>query len=54
MLDGSPKAKAFYESLDKTNTYAILWRIQTAKKPETRQARMEKLLAMLLDGKKLH
>ncbi|HKX24498.1 MAG TPA: YdeI/OmpD-associated family protein [Candidatus Saccharimonadales bacterium] len=54
MLDSNPSAKEFYESLNKTNTYAILWRIQTAKKPETRQARMEKLLAMLLEGKKLH
>lgn len=54
MLEANPKAKAHYESLNKTNTYAILWRIQTAKKPETRQARMEALLAMLLEGKQPH
>lgn len=54
MLDSNPKAKEFYESLNKTNSYAILWSIQTAKKPETRQARMEKFLAMLLEGKKVH
>lgn len=54
MLDANPTAKKFYESLNKTNTYAILWRIQTAKKPATRQARMGKLLAMLLEGKKLY
>jgi uncharacterized protein YdeI (YjbR/CyaY-like superfamily) len=53
-LDKHPKAKAFYATLNKTNTYAILWRIQTAKKPETRLARMEKLIAMLEEGKKLH
>lgn len=54
MLDSNPKAKEFYKTLNKTNTYAILWSIQTAKKPETRQNRMEKFLAMLLEGKKVH
>ena len=53
-LDKHPAAKAFYATLNKTNTYAILWRIQTAKKPETRLARMTKLIAMLNEGKKLH
>jgi len=54
MLDANPKAKEFYASLNKTNTYAILWPIYTAKRPETKQARMEKMLAMLLEGKKVH
>lgn len=53
-LDANPKAKAFYETLNKTNTYAILWRVQTAKKPETRATRIEKLVAMLERGEKLH
>lgn len=53
-LDSNPKAKAFYQTLNKTNTYAILWRIQTAKKPETRAARIEKLVALLERGEKLH
>ena len=53
-LTEHPKALAFYETLNKTNTYAILWRIQTAKKPETRAARIEKLIAMLERGEKLH
>ena len=53
-LDKHPAAKAFYATLNKTNTYAILWRLQTAKKPETRLARMQKLIAMLDEGKKLH
>lgn len=39
---------------DGANRYAILWRLQTAKKPETRTARMEKFIAMLLRGEKLH
>lgn len=53
-LDQSPKAKAFYETLEKRNTYAILWRIQTAKKPETRAKRIRDFLAMLERGEKIH
>jgi uncharacterized protein YdeI (YjbR/CyaY-like superfamily) len=53
-LDQNPKAKEFFAALDKTNIYAVLWRIQTAKKPETRQARIEKLIALLNEGKKIH
>lgn len=49
-----PKALAFYETLNKTNAYAILWRIQTAKRPETRAARIANLVAMLNEGKKIH
>ncbi|REL24029.1 bacteriocin-protection protein, YdeI/OmpD-associated family [Rhodohalobacter sp. SW132] len=53
-LSKHPKAKEFFKSLNKTNTYAITWRLQTAKKPETRQRRMKKILKMLSDGKKFH
>lgn len=53
-LEKNPNAKAFYESLNKTNTYAILWRIHTAKKPETRAQRIEQIITMLNRGKKLH
>jgi uncharacterized protein YdeI (YjbR/CyaY-like superfamily) len=53
-LDASPRAKAFYETLNKTNSYAYLWRIVTAKKPETRAARIEKFIVMLERGEKLH
>lgn len=53
-LDQHPKAKAFYDTLNKTNKYAFLWRIQTAKKPETRQARIEKSVVMLENGEKFH
>lgn len=48
------KAAAFFESLDKTNRYAFCWRVQTAKKPETREARARKFVAMLAKGEKLH
>jgi uncharacterized protein YdeI (YjbR/CyaY-like superfamily) len=47
-------AYAFFKTLSRANTYAIAWRLQTAKKPETRARRMQKLLAMLSEGKKLH
>ncbi|WP_081420340.1 YdeI/OmpD-associated family protein [Pseudoxanthomonas sp. Root630] len=48
------KAKAFFDALDKTNRYAVCWRVQTAVKPETRRARIEKLVAMLARGEKIH
>jgi len=47
-------AYAFFKTLSKANTYAIAWRLQTAKKPETRDKRREALLQMLGQGKKLH
>jgi uncharacterized protein YdeI (YjbR/CyaY-like superfamily) len=53
-LDASPKAKAFFAGLDGTNRYAVLWRVQTAKKPETRAKRIETLVAMLARGEKIH
>lgn len=48
------KAFAFYESLNKANKYAIAWRIQTAKRPETREKRMKEILEMLVRGEKFH
>lgn len=53
-LEGNPAAKAFYATLNKTNTYAFLWRIVTAKRPETRRARIEKAIDMLATGKTWH
>lgn len=53
-LSKNKKAKAFFEKLNRANTYAIAWRLQTAKRPETRARRMKTLLAMLAEGKKLH
>jgi len=48
------KAYAFYESLGKANKYAICWRIQTAKRPETREKRMKEILEMLGKEEKFH
>jgi uncharacterized protein YdeI (YjbR/CyaY-like superfamily) len=47
-------AKEFYETLTKTNRYGICFRIQTAVKPETRQAQITKFIDMLEKGQKLH
>src|SRR5438876_1322747 len=53
-LSKDKKAKAFFETLNKANTYAIVWRLQTAKKPETRTKLMKTILAMLAKGEKFH
>ena len=48
------KAKSFFETLDSTNRYAILHRIHDAKKLETRKDRIEKYVAMLIEGKTIY
>jgi uncharacterized protein YdeI (YjbR/CyaY-like superfamily) len=53
-LSKHPKAELFYATLNKTNTYAIAWRLQTAKTEATRLRRVEKIIEMLDAGKKLH
>ncbi len=53
-LDKNPQAKEFFSTLDSGNRYAILWRIQTAKKAETRSARIQKFVEMLSRHEKLH
>jgi uncharacterized protein YdeI (YjbR/CyaY-like superfamily) len=53
-LDASPKAKAFFETLDKANWYAILWRIQTVKRTETRVRKIRHFIGMLERHEKIH
>jgi uncharacterized protein YdeI (YjbR/CyaY-like superfamily) len=48
------KAEAFFASLNKANRYAIAYRLQTAKKAETKQRRMQMILAMLARGEAFH
>jgi uncharacterized protein YdeI (YjbR/CyaY-like superfamily) len=48
------KAEAFYNTLNKANLYAIAYRLQTAKKPETRAKRMQAILEMMKKGEKFH
>lgn len=53
-LSRNKKAKIFFETLNKANIYAIGWRLETAKKPETREKRMKLIFEMLTKGKKFH
>jgi uncharacterized protein YdeI (YjbR/CyaY-like superfamily) len=53
-LAKNKKAKSFFETLDSTNRYAILHRIHDAKKPETRMARIEKYVTMLIESKTIY
>jgi len=53
-FDAKPEAQAFFETLDGRNRYAVLYRIQTAKKPETRAARIQKFVEMLAQGQKIY
>jgi uncharacterized protein YdeI (YjbR/CyaY-like superfamily) len=53
-LDNNQKALEFFTTLNSVNRYAILLRIQTAKKPETRSARTQKFIEMLSNNQKLY
>jgi uncharacterized protein YdeI (YjbR/CyaY-like superfamily) len=53
-FDASPKARAFFDTLDKTNRYAILWRIQTVKRAETRARKIAHFIGMLERKEKIH
>ncbi len=53
-LAKNKKALAFFESLNKANLYSIAFRLQTAKKPETREKRMKQILEMMKNGEKFH
>ena len=53
-LAANPAAAKFFETLDGQNRYAILYRVQDAKRAETRARRIEKFVAMLAQGEKLH
>ncbi len=47
-------AEAFFMGLNKTNLFSIGFRLQTAKKQETRDKRMKKIIDMLAKGEKFH
>jgi Bacteriocin-protection, YdeI or OmpD-Associated len=53
-LDARPKAKAFFAELNRQNRYAILYRLQDAKKPETHARRLAKFVAMLEADETIH
>jgi uncharacterized protein YdeI (YjbR/CyaY-like superfamily) len=53
-LARNARAGAFFEKLDGANRYAILYRVQTAKKPETRAERIARFVAMCARGETIH
>ena len=53
-LDKNEKAKVFFATLNSVNRYAILFRIQTTKKAETRAKRIQQFVEMLERGEKLY
>ncbi|AKT41452.1 YdeI/OmpD-associated family protein [Chondromyces crocatus] len=53
-LQKDPAASAFFATLDRRNLFAIYLRLQTAKRPETRQKRITTLIAELAGGKAIH
>lgn len=53
-LDVRPQAAAFFATLTSQNRYAILYRLQDAKRPETRARRLSKFVAMLESGETIY
>jgi uncharacterized protein YdeI (YjbR/CyaY-like superfamily) len=53
-LNASPAAKATFQELDSANRYAMLFRIQTAKKTETRARKITEFIEMLRRGRSIH
>lgn len=53
-LQASPAAQAMFGELTSANRYAILYRIENAKKAETRAKRIEQFVAMLARGETIH
>ena len=53
-LDANRKAAKFFATLDSRNRFAVLFRTQSAKKPETRARRIAQFVEMLAKGEKIH
>jgi uncharacterized protein YdeI (YjbR/CyaY-like superfamily) len=53
-LHRRPDAAAFFATLDSRNRYAILYRLQDAKRPETRARRLAEFVAMLEEHGKVY
>jgi uncharacterized protein YdeI (YjbR/CyaY-like superfamily) len=53
-LDASPAAAEFFATLSKTNRFAVLHRVQDAKRPETRARRIQQYVEMLARQEKIH
>jgi len=53
-MAANPAALAMFERLDSANRYAVLYRVTTAKRDETRRRRVEQFVAMLARGEVIH
>ena len=53
-LQAEPRAQAFFDTLDRSNRYAVLWRVHTARRPETRARRIAEFVAMLARHENIH
>jgi len=53
-LDRNPAAAELFSQLDSRNRYSILYRVDDAKRPETRARRIEKFVAMLNSGETIY
>lgn len=53
-LDASPRARDFFHSIDGANRYAVLFRIQTVKKAETRARKIREFVEMLERNETIH
>lgn len=54
VLDADPVVASAFAGLDSANRYAVLYRLQDAKKPETRARRLDSFVTMLREGRTLH
>jgi uncharacterized protein YdeI (YjbR/CyaY-like superfamily) len=53
-LDANPAAGKFFADLGSSNRYAIIYRLNDAKRPETRERRLRRFVSMLERGEKVH
>jgi uncharacterized protein YdeI (YjbR/CyaY-like superfamily) len=53
-LAANPAARAFFETLDAANRYAILYRVHDARRPRTRAERIARFVEMLAAGERIH
>ena len=53
-LDANPDAHEFFKTLNSQNRYAVLYRLQSAKKPKTREKRLREFMTMLSEKKTIY
>jgi uncharacterized protein YdeI (YjbR/CyaY-like superfamily) len=53
-LDAEPAARELFDALDSANRFAILYRVQRARTPEKRAAKIAEMVAMLIRGETIH